>query len=143
MFKAICRTLLRIIATYIGVLVCTASTYLALYLFQYELSVYLWLDFYFMTVAIVIQILLLMSATSFLTGVVWFLTKKSFHLFSSLYYNFGIGFLFSLIYLIALGLSKNVESLYSIWFGFVMLPVIVFVPLVYIDYLLLYKRRRK
>jgi len=124
--------ILRIMLTYIGVFVGTVSAHLVQYVF-YRGNPYVWLGFYLMIVAIPIQISLLIS-------VAWGFAKlANVRLFSSLYDCFGIGFFFSLIYIISLGVISEVKFLSkvdNIWFNFTILPVLVYLPLVYIDYLL-------
>jgi hypothetical protein len=99
------------------------------------------LAFVLISVANILQISILMLITNLFR-------KNIGSFFLTLYGNFIVGFLFSLMYLLGsellIPLTKNTFSFVgSYWFVLIVLPVIVFVPLVFIDYLLLYKRRRK
>jgi len=147
MFKIILGTLLRIIAIYIGMFAGIVSTYLAFY---YENIVYfrggygLWLSFFLSNIVMFIQI-------SVLVPVAWFVTKMlRIRLFSFAYCNFGIGFLFSLLSLLLLFAVSKVRILsqitylsHNIWFDFVILPIIVFIPLMYVVHLLLSRKKRQ
>jgi len=78
----------------------------------------------------------------FLTSL--FAKRYNLSFFTSPYYNFGIGMMFSLIYLLVVHLIPIKPGFFdSVWFILVVLPVIIFVPLLYMDYLLLYKWKRE
>lgn len=126
--------ILRLMLIYMGVLTGAAVLHMLLYVSVYKNDPYVWLSFYLASVANVLQISLLMLVT-------WpFAKMAKLHLFSSSYHNFGIGFLFSLISggLITVIQEVNFSAkVDNIWVDFIIIPVIVFVGIVFMRYLLL------
>jgi hypothetical protein len=55
--------------------------------------------------------------------------------------NFIIGFIFSLIYvLLIIVVAQEIEVIDNIYFDFIILPVIIFMPLIYVDRLLFFQK---
>ena len=134
--------MIKIIPTYIGICI---GTVLTLTLFRAYSSAYTegvyfppWFFYFFEGIVCIFQISILMFLTSL------FAKRYNLSFFTSPYYNFGIGMMFSLIYLLVVHLIPIKPGFFdSVWFILVVLPVIIFVPLLYMDYLLLYKWKRE
>jgi cytochrome c biogenesis protein CcdA len=125
--------MLKFFTIYIGVFVASILTHYTINWTKYMEGV----RFPPLGLFIVVNALLIIEV-SILSTIAYFFAKK-FHLnlLASPYKNFAIGFLFSLLYTFLITtVIPNIEPLNKDWLIYIVLPVLIFLPLICMDYLL-------
>ena len=127
------KLIFNIIVVPLGILAGSITIYLTLLLVRYEIQVYLAMDFLIMITLIALQLPCLMLLA-------WgFKRITKLHFSFSGQSNFIISFSFPIIYvlcLIIIDRTRFLSEISTIWFEFIVLPVAIFVPLVFVVYFL-------
>jgi hypothetical protein len=124
--------MLKIIPMYIGVFLATLIMCYLINWTKYTEGVYFspLVLLVFINGILIIQISIL-SLLTYLLG-----KKVSLNLFAFQYINFTIGFLFSFLYILFnVVVIPHVGFLNENWFILILLPVLIYLPLIFADYL--------